>query len=252
MVENVVALYQEILDASYNVYGDVNRISSSMERVGSILGMQKSERVSIASAAMPQELPSPIPVEVKKPEAPILPPVKKEIKATPRPHGIGRQIEFPVEIQNVPQVIGERPKPTVTRSPLSLKSIQKTAIPTEELKENLPAVMTKETKPDLTATEARVKEMAKTTFVSPALQKVEKPMIEIPVGSVVGATSTSLSNPVSDLLNLVRTRGQLTVSDAADSLHVDKDLIEKWARILNQSSLLKLKYQLVGDIVLEA
>ena len=64
--------------------------------------------------------------------------------------------------------------------------------------------------------------------------------------------TVSMENPISKLLDIVKTRHTLTVSEAANELHVDKALIETWAKILNRNSLLKLKYQLIGDMILEA
>ncbi len=59
-------------------------------------------------------------------------------------------------------------------------------------------------------------------------------------------------NPISKLLELVKSRGNITITDAAKEMNAPRDLVEKWSRILAQSLLIKLKYQLVGDVILEA
>ena len=61
-----------------------------------------------------------------------------------------------------------------------------------------------------------------------------------------------VNNPLNRLLSIVKERHSITSTQAAQSLNVSKELIEKWARILNQSSLVRIRYQLMGDMILEA
>ena len=59
------------------------------------------------------------------------------------------------------------------------------------------------------------------------------------------------NNPLNKLFSLVKERHSITTSQAAQSLNVSKDLIERWAKILSQSSLIRIKYQLMGDMIIE-
>ncbi len=60
------------------------------------------------------------------------------------------------------------------------------------------------------------------------------------------------TNPVSSLLSLVKSRKSITISEAASELKVPREYIEKWAKILQQNMLIRMKYELVGDAKLEA
>ena len=60
------------------------------------------------------------------------------------------------------------------------------------------------------------------------------------------------SNPVSTLLNLVKSRKDITISEAASEMKVPREYVEKWAKILQQNMLMKIKYEIVGDAKLEA
>ena len=64
-------------------------------------------------------------------------------------------------------------------------------------------------------------------------------------------TSSISDNPLNRLLRLIKEKHSVTTTQAAQALNVSKDLIERWAKILNQSSLIRIKYQLVGDTILE-
>ena len=66
-----------------------------------------------------------------------------------------------------------------------------------------------------------------------------------------GQIDEILNNPLNKLLSLVKEKHSITTSQAAQSLNVSKDLIEKWAKILSQNSLIRVKYQLMGDMILE-
>ncbi|MCL5009402.1 MAG: hypothetical protein M1433_00230 [Candidatus Parvarchaeota archaeon] len=65
-------------------------------------------------------------------------------------------------------------------------------------------------------------------------------------------TVMASNNPVSNLLNLVKTKHSITIGEAAATMNVNRTLVETWAKLLNSNALLKIKYQLVGDTILEA
>lgn len=73
----------------------------------------------------------------------------------------------------------------------------------------------------------------------------------IPGKGIEGQVDEILNNPLNKLLLLVKEKHSVTTSQAAQSLNVTKDLIERWARILSQNSLIRVKYQLMGDMILE-
>lgn len=60
------------------------------------------------------------------------------------------------------------------------------------------------------------------------------------------------NNPLNGLLILIKNKHSLTVTQAAQALNVNRELIEKWAKILSQNSLIRIRYQLMGDTILEA
>ncbi|EFD93228.1 MAG: hypothetical protein BJBARM5_0022 [Candidatus Parvarchaeum acidophilus ARMAN-5] len=59
------------------------------------------------------------------------------------------------------------------------------------------------------------------------------------------------NNPINQLLQLIKEKHSVTTSQAAQALNVSKELIDTWAKILSQSSLIRIKYQLMGDTILE-
>ncbi len=61
-----------------------------------------------------------------------------------------------------------------------------------------------------------------------------------------------INNPINLLLKLVKEKRAVTLPQAAQTLNVSKDLIDTWAKILSQSSLIRIRYQLMGDTILEA
>ncbi len=53
------------------------------------------------------------------------------------------------------------------------------------------------------------------------------------------------------LLDLVEKNEQISISEASKKLQVNKKVIEKWARILEENNLLKITYPAIGEPILE-
>ena len=94
---------------------------------------------------------------------------------------------------------------------------------------------------------------ATSTKTTPAMVAT-KPHLEekSEVEKAPGAIPTPTDNPISKLLTLVKARDSITLADASKEMNAPRELVEQWAKILSQNLLIKLKYQLVGDVILEA
>jgi hypothetical protein len=116
---------------------------------------------------------------------------------------------------------------------------------TSEMANNVASVPPAQ-KENIESKSSRITLLEEAALASPKqIQEVQAPTVKM-------EAAISSVSPVSALLNLVRAKGSISIGDAAEALHVDRTLVEKWAKILSQSSLLKIKYQLVGDMVMEA
>lgn len=288
MTEDIAALYKQILDASYNVYGDLNKINSAMSRSGVILGRQVSEmpvltgpptqqpgvasvvKTPVAGTAIVKavkesllrkesEPPSktsmkPVmlgeektwPTHTKAPA-----PEKKEILTPEKKSPVRQNVEegyFEAQLQpHVAQSQQKRPEPKPV-----LPTIARTKTPEVAMQPETEREVVKRAPETIEHRAERVVSLEKVSLSTPTkpVSFEMGPPVQQSAQQNVEATAMA-SNPVSALLALVREKGSLSISDAADALHVDKSLIEKWAKILNQSSLLKIKYQMIGDMVLE-
>ncbi len=61
------------------------------------------------------------------------------------------------------------------------------------------------------------------------------------------ADETKLETNIDKLLILVKMKGEITLSDAAKEFNVEKERIEKWAGVLEDYKMAKLKYPPFGD-----
>ncbi len=250
MVDEISALYQKVLVASYDMYGDLNGINSAMVKIGAMLGTKRLETPSLGFAP-----------SVKAPQATGEPmrtvgtgatqSIKPEEKASPeRSHEIGKGVNPVIEMQTYVKPAVDKPK---LQAAPNVSELKKVNLPVGEHKDLGYAVPPEAVKKEsLAHMESRVSSMKAVAVSTPLTQNIETPMVEAPVVQSTEWANAGISNPLSDLLNLTKSRGSLTVSEAADTLHFDRSLIERWARILSDNSLLKLKYQLIGDMILEA
>ena len=71
----------------------------------------------------------------------------------------------------------------------------------------------------------------------PAMRKMEFESVD----------EVTLQTNIDKLLLLVKTKGSVKLIDAAKEFNVDKERVEKWAEILEDYKLVKLKYPPFGD-----
>lgn len=272
MANETIALYKQILSTSYNVYGDLNNINYAISRANSVLGAPRVEIPTLGPAPelRPSETPD-LPPEAAltqkpmqmKPPTPTVINTGTQVAQTPNKAAepkksvdldvVGKEIYVPVGMQNrSASMQNTTPKPTP--SPLSFKPLQKAEVPVIDYKQLRVAEPTKQ-KETLEQKQIKVATAEAIAIDTPkvainmansAMQPRTAPRPLEPV------SVNAITNPISDLLKLVKSKGSVTLSEAADNLHVSKDLVEKWSRILSQSSLIKIKYQMVGDITMEA
>ncbi len=250
MTDNTAVLYKQILDASYNIYVDVNGINAAMARASSIMGLQQKPAPTLPSKT--EEI-----VKQTEPSAPARPAVQSEPKKEETPakrtqeyHPIGRERDIQIEMQpgaaGLKEKKAEGPKLSINAKPFKPQKLPEV----EMQKVELPRVVS----PAKTETEeqkaARIAEMEKIVIAGP---KIQTPVTSINMENVPQISIVrSNENLVSSLLNLVKSKGSITISDAASQLHASRALVERWAKILSQSSLLRIKYQMIGDTVMEA
>ena len=248
MADNTVVLYKQILDASYNIYVDINNINSAMSRANSIMGLPTGEALTLlprAGSATKQN-------GSFVPGNPVVQgtPTKEDgaAKSTIGYHPIGRERDIKIEMQPLAAGLKAK-KASEPVLPTSMHPVGEQKLPEVEMQKIAPMIQRRNTE-TLAQKEEEVSQMAKISLSGP---KISTQMMSTNMESIQSlGLSRSAANPVSALLSLVKTKGSITISDAAAQLNVNRTLVEKWAKILNQSSLLRIKYQMVGDTIMEA
>ncbi len=248
MVDNTVVLYKQILDASYNIYVDINNINSAMSRANSIMGLPAGEALTLlprTGSATKQNgsfIPSnPVVQGTTTKEG-------GAAKSILGYHPIGRERDIPIEMQPLAAGLKVK-KASEPVLPTSMHPVGEQKLPEVEMQKIAPVIQRRNTE-TLAQKEERVGQMAKIPLGGP---KIPTQMASANMESIQSlGLERSAANPVSALLSLVKIKGSITISDAAAQLNVNRTLVEKWAKILNQSSLLRIKYQMVGDIIMEA
>ncbi len=262
MAESIAETAKKILAVSYNIYDDLNSINTAFIRSGSIIGLQfqKAQLTNIdvsSSKKTGESLPVTSAVVTSAGE-PVL-----KVKSSMQQEAANGELA-PLQNATTPVVtmqdvkMREKPKgikeEKVLPAPLQTPKTQETKPVAQPM---AAATIISEKKQTLALKEERMTNLEKSAISAP---KSMRPKKLAPISTEIfqenpltGTDVTvSMENPISKLLNIVKTRHTLTVSEAANELHVDKALIETWAKILNRNSLLKLKYQLIGDMILEA
>ncbi|MCL4376275.1 hypothetical protein M1558_02175 [Candidatus Parvarchaeota archaeon] len=278
---------QNILDTSYKIYSDVSLINSSLFRAASSLGVELPEIPQISLAETREKATvSPVIQKVNQEEklSPgkriplfgidkklqqqqestdkqnVIHPILKETakaesaqeekinkiahELTSKPNYKPGEIEESKVIVAQPEKQAEN-KVSIEEKEAKLNKIQ-SAMPTKV------NIINKEEKKNISPLEAispasemsSQSEMQKKIFETTNFGKTPGKAAEEPPDEI-------LNNPLNKLLSLVKEKHSITTSQAAQSLNVSKDLIEKWAKILSQNSLIRVKYQLMGDMILE-
>ena len=279
---------QSILDTSYKLYSDVSLINSSLFRAASALGVELKEIPKI-SLAMTKEKVSSNPIKTTNPQEKISEGKKIALFGFPKPKVNKEEVdnkdtfaykstqtateEHIKDIENkgqkVNKIANELPS-KVAFKPENISQSNSTIVATsqkkEETKESLEEKENKLNSLQGKATKLEVKETIEKPEVSPfeavSLEKQFNPNSnsQKKVFEVQNAANKeeneeealTESNPLNNLLKLVKEKHSITITQAAQTLNVNRDLIERWAKILTQSSLIRIKYQLMGDAILEA
>ncbi|MCL4397096.1 hypothetical protein M1494_02000 [Candidatus Parvarchaeota archaeon] len=278
---------QNILDTSYKVYSDVSLINSSLFRAASSLGVELPEIPQI-SLAETREKANARPIIQKVNQEEKLSPGKRiplfgvDKKLQQQQESTEKQrITHPIlkesskvenaqedkvnkiahELTSKPNYKpGEMEESKVMVAQSEKQSENKVSIEEKEAKLNriqsaMPTkvnVSNKEEEKKISPMEA----ISHTSEMSPQSEMQKKIFETTNFGKspekVIEEESNEISNnPLNKLLSLVKEKHSITTSQAAQSLNVSKDLIEKWAKILSQNSLIRVKYQLMGDMILE-
>ena len=260
MGDSFVNTYKQILDASYDIYGDINGINTALFKAATTLGLKS---VPIPTLAVQLQKQPPIEETMK---IPLPTPAKSIPENVPSSAASGKNaggnekvesipistaIEAPIEMQTQ-HVLEQKaqPKP-LAPPPKPLGKTPAAEIDITRLAPKFSAIP--QEKQTIARQEAEIKRLEQdklSTETAMPLNLTEIQPVQISQAEVSdGGVS---DNPVSNLLKLVKSKGSITISDAARLLGVRRDLVEQWSRILNKNSLLRLKYQLVGDTVMEA
>ncbi len=306
MSEDVLMMPKRILENSYDIYNELNKINSAMMRASGVLGAQMEEAPKIAdigpmlkparveeAAQAPKSVEKPISerhsraaaiarafgfsskvlsaqrveekrVTATKKEAVRAPPIGLKSTAMPTPIATPQ----PLVITKLPSTSpGKIPNLKPLEQPVSTVTAvaRKEELKKPEMKIAPTPITTKPIQPVLdqatvvttptTTVKSRVAEthiqVAKTVSDMGAYP-VTKPEIFEEKGEAEKELVMASNNPVSNLLNMVKTKHSITIEEAAEALHVDRSLVETWAKLLNSNALLKIKYQLMGDTILEA
>ncbi len=283
---------QDVLDSSYKIYSDVSLINSSLFRAAYALGVELPEipQISLAatkessaattlnkaSSAMEKlstgkKIPlfgiskTKIPEEGDNEINAHKPNVSenKELKTTGSSEEKIQKMEreMPSAIKYKPQEIeGE-----VRESVAAVSHQNETKISLDEKESKLNKIQNSmPTKISITGNlEGGDSQISPLEATSPVAEKSPQSELQKSIFETTnfGKLNTAqkgeevneiINNPINKLLALVKEKHNLTISEAAQALNVDKELINKWARILSQSSLIRIKYQFVGDSILEA
>jgi len=284
---NLKQVAQNILDASYKIYSDVSLINSSLFRAASSLGVELpeipqiklaeiSEKSAVSSVNKKENQAEKSLSEKRLPLFGIDKKIKKlqenteEVVVSQPALEETNKLKFSHE-EKINKIANELPsgpnyKPgdlaqedvgvvaqpgdkTETKSSMEerenkLNKIQ-SAMPSKVnvVKDNSSLIQPVESVSPVSEISSQSKIQKKifetTNFGKNSGQNMEEQIDEI------------LNNPLNKLLSLVKEKHSITTSQAAQSLNVSKDLIEKWAKILSQNSLIRVKYQLMGDMILE-
>ncbi len=286
---NLKQIAQNILDTSYKVYSDVSLINSSLFRAASALGVNLQEVPQI-DLAKTQGKASEISAntlvknnETSQPEKKVsffhLERKNKKEDKTPENVSFQPKINMVEEKLKLAQVKEDKINKVASELPSrpnykpgEIKEDKVMVAAAEKPKETKVSMQEKESKLDKIqasmptkvniVNEKKEPELSPMKEMKPAedlssqseLQKSVFETINFKNPSAVAQKEDSneiVNNPLNKLLLLVKEKHSVTASQAAQSLNVSKDLISKWANILSQNSLIRIKYQLMGDIILE-
>ncbi len=225
MVDSFPELGKAIMDSSYRLYDDIKSVSSAFDRISYLLGRQPTTQNE----------------KIIPPEAPLKPPSEPVKPETVKPSNVG----LPVIKGNVQQE-AKPPASTAAHPAQTVVMDKKNALFPKigDIFNKIPL------KPPKKPAETQ-KQLDKNIS-----QKASKPYSYKPTeennGQKDKEQEISKNNPISKLLSLVKEKRSIKLGDAARELNVPREVAEIWAKILKESSLINIKYQFVGDIILEA
>jgi hypothetical protein len=258
MESSFVNIYKQVLDASYDVYGDINRINAAILRATMALGLKSIPIPTLAGQSQKQP-PAEETTKVSLPTSPKLVYENVPIASSEKNKGknekvehvpISAAIEVPIEMQARHSLEQQSKPKTITPT---LKPIGKTpaaeidvAVPTSKFSAN-PTEKQTSAQQEVEIKKLEQDKLSTETVMPSNISEIQA--VQIAPAEI---SDNNLSdNPISNLLKLVKSKGSLTISDAAAILGVKRSLVEQWAKILNKNSLIRLKYQLVGDTIIE-
>jgi len=277
---------QNILDSSYKIYSDVSLINSSLFRAASSLGVELPEIPQI-SLAETKENATKSPAIQKENQMEKLSPGKKislfgvDKKLQQKQEDAEKQVvthsilrETSKAESGKEEKINKIAHELTSKPNYKMGELEESKIMVaqpEKKAENKISIEEKEAKLDKMSSGMPTKvniankeeeKISPLEAVSPASEinpqsEMQKKIFETTNfgkmhGKVVEEEANEiLNNPINKLLLLIKEKHSITTSQAAQSLNVRKDLIEQWAKILSQNSLIRVKYQLMGDIILE-
>ena len=278
---------QNILDTSYKIYSNVSLINSSLFKAASSLGVGLPEIPQIKFAELRER--SIVSSVNKKDNQAEKPSMEKRQSLFGIDKRIKQPQESTAEQNTAPLILKETTKAeSIHKEKINKIAPELTSKPNykpgeieegkiivaqpEKQVENKVSIEEKEaklnriqsampTKVNITNKEDK-KNILPIESISPASEmssqsEMQKKIFETTnfgktPGKSVGEQADEISNnPLNQLLSLVKEKHSITTSQAAQSLNVSKDLIERWAKILSQNSLIRLKYQIMGDMILE-
>ncbi|MGC8533117.1 MAG: hypothetical protein ACP5MV_00580 [Candidatus Parvarchaeum sp.] len=283
--DNLKQIAQNVLDASYKIYSDVSLINSSLFRAASTLGVELPDVPKIDLAETKEKVKSSTLTHKVNPTEDLSPGKKISL------FGIDKKLKMQqesTEKEVVAQPVLKEAKNTAVSREQKINKIahelpsgpnyKPGELSEEKITVAQPGTKT-DTKVSIEEKEAKLNKiqsaMPSKNIVSKENENVIQPLEAVsPAGELSSQSELQKkifettnfgknasknaedyneisNNPLNKLLMLIKEKHSITTSQAAQSLNVSKDLIEKWAKILSQNSLIRVKYQLMGDMILE-
>ena len=272
MVDGIKDAVQSVLNVSYNLYNDNSEIYSAISRLSSLImstvepGEQIKEKVIGKTAAGPLTSilgGTPHPAS-KNPEA-----EEKQLRALEMSPTAQKKKTEEEPTKVMTSVLNE---PVNKGGDLSEKELQKLAslpmlgkLKEEEKEESeamsmvaQPAIAQEEKKnveEELNKEEEKLKKVEQTAISPP------KPLTPAKTAAAqenptlltnINLEEAESKNPLVSMLKIIKARNSISLSDLSHELGYDKSLVERWAKVLSVSDLIRIKYPLVGEMILEA
>ncbi len=272
MADGIKDAVQNILNVSYNLYNDNSEIYSAISRLSSLIQSTAEPGEQVKEKVIGKTTTGPLtPILGGTPHTASKSPDEEEkqirvLEMAPT----GKKLKTEEEPTKVlASVLNE---PATKGGELSEKELQKLAslpmlgkLKKEEDEESEAMSMVaqpviakeekKNTEEELNKEEEKLKKVEQTALSPPkslAPLKTATSQEQPTLLTNINLEETDSKNPLVNMLKLIKARKSINLSDLAHELGYDKSLVERWAKVLSVSDLIKIKYPLVGEMILEA